>query len=130
MVSKKQAEAVAFLTAAVHLGKTQPELLRGFENRLIRDKGKVLRRLAPIDLTVEYESLETMQAALLEARRAGLPDSQETLSAEEIVDAPGRRRSRKQLGPDEIILISRLLIDEQRVFNEDPELEGLRAMKA
>ncbi|KAK0316272.1 hypothetical protein LTR01_000018 [Friedmanniomyces endolithicus] len=131
MATKKQAEAVAYLAAAVHLTAKEPELLRGFEARLRKDKGKVLRHLAPVDLKVDEESLYLMRSALVEARQAGLPDSNDALSAEELGDSARRQRGRRrQLNPAEARAVSDELIEAQQEFDTDPRTHELRQKKA
>ncbi|KAK0914508.1 hypothetical protein LTR57_013951 [Friedmanniomyces endolithicus] len=131
MATKKQAEAVAYLAAAVHLTAKEPELLRGFEARLRKDKGKVLRHLAPVDLKVDEESLYLMRSALVEARQAGLPDSNDALSAEELGDSAQRQRGRRrQLNQAEARAVSDELIEAQQEFDTDPRTHELRQKKA
>ncbi|TKA70431.1 hypothetical protein B0A55_07894 [Friedmanniomyces simplex] len=131
MATKKQAEAVAYLTAAVHLTAKEPELLQSFEARLRKDKGKVLKQLSPIDLAVDEESLHLMRRALVEARDAGLPDSHEALSAEELGNtAQRRRRRRTRLSHAEAQALGIELIERQQKFDTDPRTHDLRQKKA
>ena len=72
-----------------------------------------------------------MRAALVEARQAGLPDSLETLSGEELgTTTERRRRRRRQLSRDEVQSRSDRLIESQRAFETDPKLADLREKKA
>ncbi|KAK3653634.1 hypothetical protein LTR56_004489 [Elasticomyces elasticus] len=131
MATKKQAEAVAYLAAAVHLSTKEPELLHGFEARLRKDKGKVLKQLSPVDLAVDPETLHLMRSGLIEAREAGLPDHEEALSAEAVVNVAQRqRRRRQQLTKAEIEALNATLIDSQQKFMEDPKLQELHEKKA
>ncbi|EMC92762.1 hypothetical protein BAUCODRAFT_261696 [Baudoinia panamericana UAMH 10762] len=132
MNSKKQAEAVALLVAAVVLCRENPSMLQEFERRLRRDKGKVLRQLSAIDLPVDTESAYIMRTALVEARKAGLPDARETLSAEEddSVTAINYPRKRRQLDRKQVDFLSKHLVKKQQAFEKNSSLQNLHAAKA
>lgn len=130
MQSKRKADSIAYLTAAIDLITANPSLLAEFEQKFKEGRGKVLQPISSIDLQVQSEALQTMRTALLEARNAGLPDSRSTLTAE--VADPGReRRSRKRplMGPEYSTHSERLLA-EQRKFRSDPKLHELRSKRA
>lgn len=131
MNSKKEAAAMAYLTAAVEMTRAEPTLLTHFQQRMRKDKGKVLQPVGAIDLPVDVASLGLMRDALVEARQAGLPDTRELLSAaeESLVDEAPRRR-RRQLAPSELRTASERLRERQAAFEKDPTLQELHAKKA
>ncbi|CAJ2508093.1 Uu.00g092790.m01.CDS01 [Anthostomella pinea] len=130
MGSKKQAEAAAHLTAAIEMTREDPGLLQGFEERLTKNKGKFLKPLPPIDLDIGVGATYIMRDALVEARKAGLPDSRQVLRAEErlVEGAPRRRPTR--LDPVKIEYLNGHLVDKQKAFEEDAGLQELHAKKA
>ncbi|KAK4547790.1 hypothetical protein LTR36_000748 [Oleoguttula mirabilis] len=131
MSTKKQATSIAYLTAAIETTKAEPTLLTLFQQRLRKDKGKVLQPVGAIDFPVDIASLRLMRDALVEARQAGLPDTRELLSAaEESVADEAPRRRRRQLALPEIEAISKRLMERQTAFEQDTTLEELRSKKA
>ncbi|KAK5118032.1 hypothetical protein LTR62_004077 [Meristemomyces frigidus] len=131
MGTKKQAEVVAYLVAAVELGKRDPELMEDFEARMKRDKGKVLKSLRSVDLSINSEVIHTMRSALVEARQAGLPDERELLTAEHSDQTRQRaRRRRQQLSQTEAGQLNLELLEQQREFMTKDSLEELRSKKA
>ncbi|KAK3703803.1 hypothetical protein LTR37_014249 [Vermiconidia calcicola] len=129
MRTKTQAEAIAYLTAAVDITKNAPELLLEFEHALERGKGKVLRPLRSIDLEVEYETLSLMRKALVEARNAGLADSREALEAESFDTSRRDFQQRRRLSTLEQNAANERLMSHQQHFDRDPSLEDLRTKK-
>lgn len=130
MPSKKQAASIAYLTAAIAITQAEPELLTQFQQRLRKDKGKVLQPISAIDFPVDGQTLQIMRNALVEARQAGLPDAREDLSAaEDTLATDSSRRRRRMLVLSEIEAASKSLKERQRAFDEDPSLEELRSKK-
>ncbi|KAK3679172.1 hypothetical protein LTR78_000733 [Recurvomyces mirabilis] len=129
--NKKPAESVAYLVAAVELGKKEPKLMQDFATRLIQDKGKILKPLRSIDLSVDSEALYVMRSALVEARQAGLPDNREGLTAEHVGgDLAKQRRRRRQLSETQINQLHSTLRAQQQAFDADESLHDLHAKKA
>ena len=130
MKSKNEAELVAYLTAAVEIAATNEELLTQFREELKKGHGRILRPLSSIDLNVEFEALQSMRSALVEARNAGLPDSRQALTPE-LPDSgrPVVRRSKRlemwQKDGGNRELLSRL-----RRLETDPAMEQMRSAKA
>jgi len=131
MNTKKEADSIAHLTAAVEICKQEPELLTQFAQRLKKGKGKVLEPLGAVDLLVDAEALYVMRNALVEAREAGLPDTREVLSATEQKTAEETpRRRRRALAPHQIETASTRLAERQQAFEKNPALSELRSKKA
>ena len=130
MLTKKQAESCAYLTAAIEVAKGDPQMLQNFDQTLKKGKGKLLRPLQAIDLQVDFGTLQAMRNGLLEARDAGLPDSRQTLTAE-VTDMDTRyRRQQRRLSTHELVSFSTSLLAEKGQFEADPALEDLRSKKA
>jgi HrpA-like RNA helicase len=130
MTKKLEAEAIAHLTAAVELTNKEPSLLRDFEQTMVKSKGKVLRPVKPIDYPVEPDVLDSMRNALLEARKGGLSDTRQTLSAENSTLNQRTRQPTQQLSSHGLSRANELLRTNQSVFEQDPTLEELRSKKA
>ena len=131
MRTKKQAESVAYLLAAIEVARKDPHLVEQFEHSLKKGKGKVLRDLPVIDLEADYDTLAVMRDALMEARRAGLSDTREVLTAEEFDSNDVRQqRRRKTLSPTQVARANRLLFARQQAFAKNHDLEELRSKKA
>ena len=131
MADKKSARQLALLTAAVAITTAEPDLLRGFQDRLEKDEGKLLRRIPPVDLQVNTGALFIMRRALVDAREAGLSVSAEALSAaDDVQSEQALRRRRRCLEASEIARMSDDLRTRQRAYAHDPGLAELRAARA
>ena len=130
MRTKKEAEAVAYLTAAIEITNGKPELLHEFEQMIKKGKGKALRPVKSVDLQLDFETVHSMRLALVEARKAGLSDLRQSLSAE-----VSGLRDRYRLPPRRLSLqkrevINRDLLAKQTRFENSPRLQELRSKKA
>ncbi|KAF2765244.1 P-loop containing nucleoside triphosphate hydrolase protein [Teratosphaeria nubilosa] len=130
MSTKKQAEELAYLVAAVGISKARPEILEEFERRLKEGKGQILKTPPPLDLRMDPETLHLMRTALVSARAAGLPDDREILPAAKDTRLDLSRRQRRQLSPQEADSRSEMLAEKQKRLENDPELEQLRTKRA
>ena len=130
MTKKLEAETIAHLTAAVELTNKEPDLLRDFEQTMVKSKGKVLRPVKPINYPVEPGVLDSMRNALLEARKGGLSDIRQTLSAEHFTLNQRTRQPTQRLSPHELSMANELLRTNQSLFEQDPTFEELRSKKA
>jgi ATP-dependent RNA helicase DHX36 len=92
MSRKSDAEQVAMLTAAVALGKENPDLLLDFEKALQAGGGKIMRAVRPIQVDLSNNALETMAKAskFLYQQGALKPITHTTI--ESIPEAPIRSR--------------------------------------
>ncbi|GAB7363607.1 hypothetical protein MBLNU230_g4178t1 [Neophaeotheca triangularis] len=130
MQTKKQAEAVAYLVAAIKITNDDPDLLKDFEQLLTKGKGKILRDLMPMDLDAEYEMLITMRQALVVAREAGLPDQRLVLEAEDAQQSSRPRKSARAISAADIAVADQRLLERQRAFMSDRNLASLRETKS
>ncbi|KAL9592404.1 MAG: hypothetical protein Q9179_006754, partial [Wetmoreana sp. 5 TL-2023] len=126
MSTKKQAEDLAFLTAALELKKQEPDLLPGFVRALATGNGNILRPVNSITMNVDEDCQLVMRETLLSARKTGLPDEvKEVFSGEE--DTATRPRAfRRPMSPRELKERTDSL---KRAFSQylaDPKLAGLR----
>ncbi|KAF7187801.1 ATP-dependent DNA/RNA helicase DHX36 [Pseudocercospora fuligena] len=128
MQTKKAAEEVAYLTAAIELAHKEPDILADFATDL--KQGNLARSLgthAAVRATVESDALDIMRQTLLEARQAGLPDVRESLTAIETL--VGKRRERPRLRTPKAVASEQLLQRLKR-FEEDPAAAKLREIRA
>ena len=130
MATKKSAEDVAYLTAAVGLKAREPELHPQFLKAWKEGHGNILRPLSPIDMEVDGDSLFHMRQTLIKARMAGLPDElEEQVSSKEDLETTGFRRhphlTRKQAKMRDMSM--------QKAFGaylQDPSLDKLRRARS
>jgi ATP-dependent RNA helicase DHX36 len=97
MSSKKKAEDLAFLSAAIELTRLDASLLPRFLKAPRSSSGEVLKSLNPVDMTVDEECILLMRDTLLNARRLGLRDEHEELGSEEEMTDTRRGRYRRNL---------------------------------
>ena len=130
MTSKKKAEDVAILTAAIALKKREPELYPGFLRALQKGNGQILRPMAPVDMVIDEESSLVMRETLLGARRAGLPDTIEDVGS--TVDFSESRKGsyRPSLEAYQAQQRDETLVRKMNQFLQDPKLADLRYKKA
>ena len=102
MKTKKEAESVAYLTTAIEITTSNPDLLTEFEQRLEQGKGKVLQPVKSIDLPISFETIRLMRNSLVEARNAGLSDLRESLSAEVSNTEARNPRSQRRLSAQDL----------------------------
>ncbi|KAH9844921.1 Helicase associated domain (HA2) [Teratosphaeria destructans] len=130
MSTKKQAEELAYLVAAVGISKARPDTLEEFERRLKEGKGQILKPPPPIDLRMDPETLYMMRTALIDARAVGLPDDREILPAARDIRSDLLRRQRRPLLPEDAKIRSEMLAGHQKRLENDPELEQLRTKRS
>jgi len=130
MQTKKQAEVIAYLTAAVDVASANPGLLKDFTQSLIKGKGKIMRAMTSLDLEVGFDTTQTMRNALVEAREAGLTDERLALSAEASFASKERQRYVKTLSPEAYSSASEQLRVSQEDFGNNPSLLELRSKRA
>ena len=128
MVSKKHAEDVAYLTAAMALKRDNPKLFADFDTAKRSSTGDILRPVSPIDLDIDQDCLLYMRETLIGVRKAGLPDDAVDLS-----EAPGLEsrstRFRNPLTPSQALQRKSKLEAALKAYRERPELAELRAKR-
>ena len=130
METRKKAEDIASLTAAIALKKREPELYPRFLLALQQGNGQILKPIAPVDMHIDGECSLVMRETLLRARRAGLPDVVHDLKPQ--VDLTDSRKGgyRRSLGGREAQRRDEDLVRQMNNFLQDPNLADLRAKKA
>ncbi|KAL8732831.1 MAG: hypothetical protein Q9181_003798 [Wetmoreana brouardii] len=125
MSTRKQAEDLAFLTAALELKKKDPDLLLGFVRALATGNGNILRPVNSITMSVDEDCQLVMRETLLSARKAGLPDEAEEVFSDE--DTATRIRAfRRPMSPRELKERTDFLERAFRQYLADPKLAELR----
>ncbi|KXT09752.1 hypothetical protein AC579_9323 [Pseudocercospora musae] len=128
MQTKKAAEEVAYLTAAIELAHRDPDILANFATDL--KHGNLARSLgthAAVRATIKSDALDIMRQTLVEARQAGLPDVRESLTAIETLVGKPRERSRPRTPK---ALASEQLLQRLKQFEDDPGTAKLRETRA
>lgn len=126
MISRKNAEDLAYLTAAISLKKENPQLFVDFSQALRSGNGDILRPITPINMPVDEDCVHLMRGTLSNARKAGLPDEQDELESDETAIEAGRAKFRHQLKPPEAAKRNTHLETSLREYYRRSELEGLR----
>ncbi|KAI5360736.1 Putative helicase, P-loop containing nucleoside triphosphate hydrolase [Septoria linicola] len=129
MRAKKDAIAVAYLLTAIAIANSSPQILEQWAERRRNSDGSSQRMVRPIKVPIETEVLDVMRDTLIGARKAGLPDQRETLSAEEFSRENNRSR-RRFFSLADRNTASTVLKDSLKQFRNDPQQETLRTTKA
>ncbi|MCJ1320586.1 hypothetical protein MMC15_005926 [Xylographa vitiligo] len=126
MSTKKKAEDLAYLTAAIELTKKDPTVLPQFLKALRSGNGEILRPVKPVDMSIDDDCILLMRDTLLNARRLGLTDEQEELQSEAEATETKRRGFRRPLG---LVEAEKRSIQLERLYREylqNPDLVELR----
>lgn len=127
--SKKQAEAVALLVAAVSASKDEPSLADGFTQALTEGNGAYIPPIRPIDMEIDHDAILIMEQALYDARKMGLPDVRDRTLSDEDFEGANKDRHVRQLDSREKALRSELLSQRFKDFNNNPSLANLLEKK-
>ncbi|KAL8949399.1 MAG: hypothetical protein Q9222_004482, partial [Ikaeria aurantiellina] len=127
--SKKKAENLAYLTAAIELKKQEPEIFPGFFRALATGNGEILKPVAPIDMSVDEDCQLVMRETLLSARKAGLPDKVEEIVSDEQQESTRSRAFRRRLSPQQLKERTEQLERGFNTYMSNPKLVVLRHKK-
>ncbi|KAL8784875.1 MAG: hypothetical protein Q9213_003688 [Squamulea squamosa] len=127
--TKKKAESLAYLTAALEIRKQEPELLPGFFRALATGSGEILRPVNPVSMNVDEDCQLVMRETLLSARKAGLPDQVQDVSTDEGEAAVKTRSFRRRLSPEQLAERTQQLESALSVYLMDPKYDELRKKK-
>ncbi|KAL9132547.1 MAG: hypothetical protein Q9175_006283, partial [Cornicularia normoerica] len=130
MMSKKKAEEVAFLTAAIAVKKRQPELYPRFLRALRSGNGHILRPIAPMDLAIDEDCSLVMRETLSGARRAGLPDAIQNIGSKVDLSESRKGGYRRPLEAYEAQQRDENLLQRMNECRHDPKLANIRNQKA
>ena len=128
MISKKQAEDIAYLTAALALKRANPGIFDDFDTAKRSSSGEILRPMQPIDLNIDQDCLLYMRETLIGARKAGLPDEVQELAEEEGSEARATR-FRSELTPSQVLMRNSRLEAALKAYRTRPDLAELRAKR-
>ena len=128
MISKKHAEDVAYLTAAMALKKANPGVFDDFATAKRSSSGEILRPVPPIDLSIDQDCLLYMRETLIGARKAGLPDEVKELAEEEGSEVRASR-FRNELTPSQALMRKSKLEASFKAYHTRPDLAELRAKR-
>ena len=126
MLTKKKAENLAYLTAAVALKRKDPELYPRFLHALQAGNGDILRPVGPIDMGIDEDCLLVMKETLLSVRKAGLPDERDEVVSDEEAEETRKARSRRSLSPIQAKARTVHLQKAHQRYLKDPKLAELR----
>ncbi|KAK5148940.1 hypothetical protein LTR04_000294, partial [Oleoguttula sp. CCFEE 6159] len=129
MPTKKKAEAVAELTAAVALTKRDQTLMSRYGSARKSASGEILKPVNPVDLSIDSDAMLVMRESLYEARESGLRDEREELTSDNEFLEIRKSMLRRTLTTYEAVHRSARLEERQKAYLADPELEGLRGKR-
>ena len=129
MTSKKVAEDVATLVAAVHVAKRNPGLLRDFFEVFRRNNNQIFAPARPLSAPVNDSAIRLMDEALDQARASGLGNQYEDVGLDPEQET-ARRTSHRQLSSMEIDFRSKELLHRYRNYLADTRLASLRQTRA
>ena len=130
MWSKKQAEQIAVLTAAITIKKQEPELYPRYLRALEIGNGQILKPVAPVNMYIDQDCSLTMRETLLGARKAGLPDVVQDVGSRGNVSDNRKGGYRRSLEGHEAQQRDEILQQKLNEFLQDPKLLDLRNKKA
>jgi HrpA-like RNA helicase len=126
MRTKKDATAVAYLQASIHIAKSHPERLKDYA---AAESGPRVNRALTAPLGGQIVNM--MRDGLIDARRAGLPDVREPLKAEDFRPDDSSTSPRwRHLGDMTRQIASAQLQESRRQFELDSSLDELRTSRA
>ena len=128
MITKKHAEDVAYLTAAMALKKANPGVFDDLHTAKRSSTGEILRPVQPIDLNIDQDCLLYMRETLIGARKAGLPDEVKELTEEEGSETRDSR-FRNELTPSQALMRKSRLETALKAYHTRPDLAELRAKR-
>jgi ATP-dependent RNA helicase DHX36 len=131
MGAKKQAEAAAWVTAAVALKEAHPTLFPRFIEALRMGNGEILKPIPPSWLNIEQDCIIAMTDTLLSVRRIGLPPTEEQMNIEDSQAAEQRRRStRRRLDRALAKAKSQKMLESYEEYMKDKKLDVLRQKRS
>ena len=93
--TKKAAEDVGYLIAALTITSSRPQLLAEFFPLYKRNHSQILPPVAPTDMLVDDQTLAVMQETMTKARAAGLGDQYDDIEPEQDLDRTSNPNRRK-----------------------------------
>ncbi|KAA8909103.1 P-loop containing nucleoside triphosphate hydrolase protein [Sphaerosporella brunnea] len=130
MAGKKNADVVAWVTAAVALKHKNPDMFEPFIEALRLGNGEILKPLSPQWINIDSESVASMTDTLLSVRRIGLPPSEEELALQENKTEDRRRHPRRKLDPALAEVKSKKMLAAYEAYLADEKLETLRRKRS
>ncbi|KAL8840523.1 MAG: hypothetical protein Q9176_003849 [Flavoplaca citrina] len=127
--TKKKAECLAYLTAALEVRKKEPEIFAGFFRALATGGGKILKPVSPVGMSVDEDCQLVILETLLSARKAGLPDQVQDIVTDDGEAAVRRTSFRRRLSPEQLAHRSEHLERTFSAFMTDPKYAELRKKK-
>lgn len=126
MSTRKQAEDLAYLTAALEIRKQDPELFPGFVKALALGNGKILKPMPPVTMSLDEDCQLLMRETLLSARKAGLPDEVEEVFSDEQETHTRQRVFRTKLSSQQSTERNQMLSRALSLWLTDPKLAEMR----
>ena len=126
MSTKKEAEDLAYLTAAMVLKAENPKHFANFSQAQRDSKGDILVPVNPVTMKVDEDCLHLMRDTMLSVRKAGLPDEKAELESHEEALEARRARFRQELLPGQAAARATRLVEAYENYCHNPALGELR----
>jgi ATP-dependent RNA helicase DHX36 len=130
MGGKKNAETVAWVTAAVALKQQNPELFPKFIEALRIGNGEILKPINPTWLNLDQDSVIAMTDTLLSVRRIGLPPTEEEMAFEDAKSDNPRRYQKRRLDPALAEDKSKKMLESYEEYMNNEKLQVLRQKRS
>ena len=127
--TKKKAETLAYLTAALEVKALEVELYPNFLKANKSTSGAILKPISPFDMPVDEDCLLCMRQTLLDARKSGLPDEAEELLSDENID---QRRTGygRRITDAQVKYLNQKLRSGYQDYLQNPRLEEIRQKRS
>ena len=126
MRSKRKAETLAFLTAALEVKALDADIYPKFLAANKTGSGEILKPIGSVDMPVDEDCLLCMRETLLDARKSGLPDEAEELLSDEDFAHTRTIQHRRPLTTAEILFKNKQLAVNLESYARNPKLAEMR----
>ncbi|KAI9820177.1 MAG: hypothetical protein M1827_005799 [Pycnora praestabilis] len=130
MTTKKKAEELAYLTAAVALRRKEQDLYPQFVQALKDGNGDILRPINPIAMPIDSDCILIMRETLHGVRRAGLADAKDEVISDEESEQTRQARVRRRLPSSRVQARNEDLKNRHQAYLQNNKLEHLRQLRA
>lgn len=126
----KEAESLAYLTAAVELANKDPSVLKSFFNETRSSSGEIVNPTIQVPLLISHDTLQLVKSASNLINRESIFTKTSSTASLGLDRVFHRRRLRYDMSLDEIRSRNRLLKTRHEAFQSNPLFRQLREQKA
>lgn len=129
MASKKKAESLAYLTAALQVKALEPDVYPKFLKANKSGDGEILKPVSSIDMPIDEDCLLSMRQTLLDARKSGLPDEADELLSDEDGSSTRSNYPRRSIPSAEVSLQNERLARTLDTYMQNPANAEMRQQR-